>query len=42
MKLTIRPSSTDIRVANTPEALFKAAGVLALAGLLLVLLNPNS
>lgn len=33
MKITVHREATYLRVQNAPEALFKAAGLLALAGL---------
>lgn len=41
MKITVHREATYLRVQNTPEALFKAAGVLAHAGLLLALVNDR-
>lgn len=41
MKITVHRETTTVRVRNTPEALFEAAGVLVLAGLFLALLNDR-
>lgn len=41
MKITVHREATYLRVQNTPEALFTAAGVLAFAGLLLALANSR-
>jgi hypothetical protein len=39
MNIVVQQSGVQLRVKNTPEALFQAAGVLALAGLLLAVLR---
>ena len=41
MDVIVRREATVVRVPNTPEALFKAAGVLALAGLILAILSDR-
>lgn len=41
MKIDIRRADLSLQVRNTPEALFEAAAVLALAGLILAIMQKK-
>lgn len=41
MKMIVRREATVVRVPNTSKAFFQAAGLFALAGLVLALLNDR-